>query len=217
LRALDRRRIDKEAERIGSEAQEGVMDPVSTSCRHGKGRRSRMKRTMVLTLAVVLSAGFAVTAQARTEAPKSHESHRHHRGVVVTFTKWVTSLPYDPSTLAGVNMAGVVGGDVGPGIFDGTVVRDDATSRPGFWLAQALYGFQGSRHAFVAYNYIAENDTVTPHTARIHGSVLGGWMKGAHVSGRYTTRDVCPIPTPGNVFGTVCIQGTLHLGFGKRH
>jgi hypothetical protein len=176
-----------------------------------------MKRAMGSLLAVVMAASIAFAAPAGGVATRSPERHRNHRGVVVTFTKWVTSLPYDPSTLAGVNMAGVVGGDVGPGIFDGTVVRDDATSRPGFWLAQALYGFQGSAHSFVAYNHITENDTTTPHTATIRGSVLGGWMKGAHVRGRYTQRDVCPIPTPGNVFGTVCFQGWLHLWFGKRH
>jgi hypothetical protein len=108
-------------------------------------------------------------------------------------------------------MAGVVGGDVGPGRYAGLVLSDDTTSRPGFWLAQALYGFFGSRHSFVAHNFITENDTTSPITARIRGVVIWGWMRGARVTGGYTMLDPCPIPTPGNVFGTVCFQGSLHL------
>jgi hypothetical protein len=170
-----------------------------------------MKRVIGLALVLVAAASFAVVAQARPAARLSHDGGWHHRGADVTFTKWVTSLPADPSTLAGVSMLGVVGGDVGPGVYHGTVIRDDTTSKPGFWLAQALYGFYGSKHSFVAYNFITENDTVTPNTATIRGIVVQGWMKGARVTGGYTTMDPCPIPTPGNVFGTVCFQGSLHL------
>jgi hypothetical protein len=108
-------------------------------------------------------------------------------------------------------MAGVVGGDVGHGRFVGAVTSDDTKSKPDFWLAQALYGFNGSEHSLVAYNFITENDKANPVTARIRGIVTGGWMAGARVSGEYTQRDPCPIPTPGNVFGRVCFQGTLHL------
>jgi hypothetical protein len=137
-----------------------------------------------------------------------------HRSANVTFTKWVTSLPGDPSTMAGISMAGVVGGDVGPGVFAGKVIRDDTTSKPGFWLAQALYGFNGSKHSFVAYNFVTENDTTSPVTATIRGVVIQGWMRGARVTGEYMRWDTCPIPTPGNVFGSVCFQGTLHLQLG---
>jgi hypothetical protein len=108
-------------------------------------------------------------------------------------------------------MAGVVGGDVGHGAFAGIVFTDDTTSRPGFWLAKAFYGFIGSKHSFVAYNRITENDGVSPITATIRGVVIAGWMNGARVTGKYTLLETCSIPTPGNVFAPSCFQGTLHL------
>ncbi len=170
-----------------------------------------MKRMIGVILAIAVAAGCAVVAQARPTAGGSLAGDRNHRSADVTFTKWVTSLPADPSTQAGVSMAGVVGGDVGPGVYAGKVIRDDTTSKPGFWLGQALYGFNGSKHSFVAYNFITENDTTTPITATIRGVVIQGWMRGARVTGEYTQFDTCPIPTPGNVLGDVCFQGTLHL------
>jgi hypothetical protein len=167
-----------------------------------------MKRMLglLLALSVVVAAGFSVAAQARPVADP-----RGHRSADVTFTKWVTSLPVNPSTLAGITMVGVVGGDVGDGTYAGIVVQDDTASRPGFWLAEALYGFFGSEHSFVVDNFITENDTLSPATATIRGVVIVGWMKGARVTGEYTQYATCPIPTPGNVFGNVCFQGTLHL------
>lgn len=175
-----------------------------------------MKRMIGVILAIAMAAGFAVVAQARPTAGGSPAGDWNHRSADVIFTKWVTSLPADPSTLAGVSMAGVVGGDVGPGVFAGKVIRDDTTSKPGFWLGQALYGFNGSKHSFVAYNFITEDDRdPSSITATIRGVVIQGWMRGARVSGEYTQFDTCPIePTLGNVFGSVCFQGTLHLQFG---
>ena len=172
-----------------------------------------MKRTMGSLLVVVLAASFAVAAQVPTMGIASPGSH-HHRSADVTFTKWVITVPPDPSTLASANMTGAVGGDVGRGTYSGIVLKDDTTSRPGFWLGQAHYGFFGSKHSFVAYNFITENDTTTPVTAKIRGVVIWGWMKGATVTGGYTLVDPCPIPTPGNVFGTGCLRGSLHLQFG---
>ena len=168
-----------------------------------------MKRMIGLALTVATAATFAVAAQARP-AGGSPDNGRH-RSADVTFTKWVTSLPADPSTLAGISMAGVVGGDVGPGVYAGKVIRDDTTSKPGFWLAQALYGFNGSKHSFVAYNFITQDNTTSPITGTIRGVVIHGWMRGARVTGEYTRLGTCPMPTPGSVFGSVCFQGTLHL------
>jgi len=170
-----------------------------------------MRRTMGLMLAVVLAAGFAATAQAGTAGKASSDRGGNRRNADVTFTKWVTRLPDDPSTLAGISMAGVVGGDVGRGTYSGMVISDDTTSRPDFWLAQALYGFKGSKHSFVAHNLITEDHTTSPITATIRGFVISGWMNGASVTGEYTLLDPCPIATPGNMFGTACFQGTLHL------
>ena len=111
-----------------------------------------MKRMIGVILAIAVAAGFAVVAQARPTAGGSPAGDRNQGSADVTFTKWVTSQPADPSTGGGTSMAGVVGGDV-----------------------------------------------------------IWGWMKGAHVTGEYRQWDTCPIPTPGNVLGDVCFQGTLHL------
>ena len=108
-------------------------------------------------------------------------------------------------------MAGVVGGDVGRGRYTGLIIGDDTTTQPGFWLGHARYEFHGRWHSFIADLHITENDMVNPVTATIQGVVTRGWLKGAQVTGQYQQWDVCPIPTPGNVLGTTCFQGTLHL------
>jgi hypothetical protein len=175
-----------------------------------------MKRFIrsILVLALVMSP--AVVAQAHPAAGGSPDGGRVARSADVAFTKWVIALPTDPSTtLAGASMAGVVGGDVGSGTYAGIVLEDDRVSMPGFWLADAQYGFFGSAHSFVALNSITEDDTASPVTATISGTVIWGWMKGARVTGGYTLLNPCPIPTPGNAFGTVCFQGTLHLQLGR--
>jgi hypothetical protein len=128
----------------------------------------------------------------------------------VTFTKWITSLPANPPSSAGVSMAGVVGGAVGEGRYAGFVISDDL-SVPGFWFGHARYEFHGEEHSFIADVHVTENDTTNPATAVITGVVTRGWLKGAPLTGEYTVMPVCPIATPGNVFGTLCFQGTLHI------
>ena len=58
-----------------------------------------MKRMMglLLALAVLVAASVAVVAQARPAGTASPADGRNHRSADVTFTKWVTSLPADPS------------------------------------------------------------------------------------------------------------------------
>lgn len=135
----------------------------------------------------------------------------------MTFTKWVTSLPANPPSMAGVSMAGVVGGAVGDGRYAGQVLSDNLTV-PGFWLANAHYEFHGEEHTFIANVHVTENDTLNAATATITGVVTQGWLKGKQVTGNYTVMPVCPIATPGNVFGTLCFQGTLqiHVGDGTK-
>ncbi len=173
-------------------------------------------RSRRVVASLVLAAVLAAVPMSVTSAALADGSGDHHRDADVTFTKWITSLPADPSTLAGVHMAGVVGGDVGRGRYRGRVLGDDTTSRPGFWLGHARYGFHGSRHAFIANVHITENDTVNPVTATIRGKVTRGWLRGARVTGHYTQHDSCPIATPGNVLGTICFKGALHLELADR-
>ncbi len=106
-----------------------------------------------------------------------------------------------------LNMAGVVGGDVGPGTYTGEVIS--ANSVGNITSIQALYHFNGSKHAFTAELNITQDESAG--TATITGHVTEGWLKGASVTGEYTVLAVCPIETPDNAQGTVCYQGTLHV------
>ena len=182
-----------------------VLKTMETIVRSFKGWR--------MLFALVLIASFAVAptqlALADAGGVKGHTFD-------VTFTKWVTSLPVNPPSNAGVSMAGVVGGAVGEGRYAGKVLSDDL-SVPGFWLAHARYEFYGEKHSFIADVHVTENDTTNPATAVITGVVTRGWLKGSQLTGGYTVMSVCPITTPGNVFGTLCFQGTLHIHRGSDH
>jgi hypothetical protein len=184
---------------------EGIVPPVTSR-----------KRSFALTLiAVVAILSLSLGAGAARANGGRHD--HHHHGADATFTKWATTLPADPSTSAGVLMIGVVGGDVGRGRYAGEIISDDTVSQPGFWLGHVTYEFHGHKHTFIADLHITEDDrTPTLITATIEGVVTQGWLEGAHVTGHYRRWDTCPIPTPGNVYGTVCFQGTLHLQFGDR-
>ena len=158
---------------------------------------------LVLMLILAFAAAPAQLVRADSGGERSHTFN-------VTFTKWITSEPANPPSVAGVSMAGVVGGDVGDGLYAGKVLSDDL-SVPGFWLGHARYEFYGKKHSFIADVHIVEDDTTDPATAVVTGVITDGWLKGANVTGTYTVIPVCPIATPGNVFGTVCIPGTLRI------
>src|SRR4249919_417420 len=115
-----------------------------------------------------------------------------------TFTKYIFNYPF---------MKGVVGGDVGTGTYAGEVLNlstvGDITS------VEALYHFNGGTHSFTAHVFVTQNDVAG--TATITGQVTDGWLKGAGVSGEYNVYGVCPISTPGNIEGTRCYQGMLHI------
>lgn len=122
-----------------------------------------------------------------------------------TFTKWVTTSPPAPGVLA--NMVGVVGGEVGPGTYTGEVIRVNTMGN--ITSIEAVYHFNGSRHAFTAELNVTQDETAG--TATITGYVTEGWLKGASVTGEYTVLAVCPMETPDNAYGTLCFQGTLHV------
>jgi len=163
---------------------------------------------LVLVVASLFAVAPAQSALADAGGVKGHTFD-------FTFTKWVTSAPNYPS-LAGAIMAGVVGGDVGNGVYAGEVISDDLTV-PGFWLAKAQYEFYGKKHSFIADVHVTQNNTTG--TAVITGVITQGWLKGAQLTGEYTVMSPCPIATPGNAFGTLCFQGTLqvHRGGGSEH
>ena len=149
-------------------------------------------------LGLVLVATTAGAALASNSDAKGHTFDD-------TFTKWVTTSPPAEGVVA--NMVGVVGGDVGPGTYAGEVLSVNTVGN--ITSIEALYHFNGSKHAFTAELNVTQDESAG--TATITGHVTEGWLKGASVTGEYTVLAVCPIETRDNAQGTVCYQGTLHV------
>jgi hypothetical protein len=173
-----------------------------------KGLSSKGWR-MLVALVLMVTSLFAL---APTQLALADSGGMHGHTFDFTFTKWVTTPPAFYPSLAGVFMAGVVGGDVGNGRYAGLVLNDNLTQMPNYWIANARYEFYGKKHSFIADVHVVENETLG--TAVITGVITQGWLKGAQITGGYTIMSVCPIATPGNVFGTLCFQGTLHVHMG---
>ena len=160
---------------------------------------------------------LAVLRRERAEAAERDRLNRtQDAGAIrhVTFTKWASSLPSNPPSSVGSSFSGVVGGDVGSGRLAGEVLSDGEFV-PRFWLGHARYEFYGEKHSFIADVHVTENHTTDPATAVITGVITQGWLKGAQLAGEYMVMPACSIPTPGNVFGTLCFQGTLHVDGGS--
>ena len=170
-----------------------------------KGRSIKVWR-MLFALVLVVTSLFAV---APAQFARADEGGMQGHTFDFTFTKWVTSWPVNYPSMEGASMAGVVGGDVGNGRYAGEVLSDDLSQEPDLWLANARYEFYGKKHSFIADVHVTQNNTTG--TAVITGVVTQGWLKGAQLTGEYTVMPECPIATPGNVFGTLCFQGTLHV------
>jgi hypothetical protein len=142
----------------------------------------RFRAGLVLSLATVA----LLTASLGAGIATAGEGHR-----AATFTKYVTEWP---------SMAGVVGGSVGDGTFDGTVI--DYAPGP-TTLITAIYHFDGSHHEFTARMHVEQ----TGLHAVLVGVVTDGWGKGKLVSGSYDqiTCDLSGGPTD-------CFQGFLEFG-----
>jgi hypothetical protein len=161
-------------------------------------RRFQPFRGWGILLGLVLVATTAGAAVASSADTKGHTFDN-------TFTKWVTSSP--PAAGVVANMAGVVGGDVGPGTYAGEIISVNTVGN--ITSIHALYHFNGSKHTFTAELNVTQDETAG--TATITGRVTEGWLKGSTVTGEYNVLAVCPIETPDNVYGTVCFQGALHI------
>jgi hypothetical protein len=117
--------------------------------------------------------------------------------VEAIFLKWLTSFP---------NMEGVVSGDPGAGLFAGEVLKRTETKH--FIKIEALYHINGKDFQFTAHNHILQDKKTG--TAVIHGVVVDGAMKGAHVRGQYQMIAPCGIiNAQQGDGGDVCYQGTL--------
>jgi hypothetical protein len=127
------------------------------------------------------------TTQADDHGQRGNQDHRDAKS---TFTKWVTSWP---------NMAGIVGGAVGDGVFTGEVLLyspGDVTK------IEALYHFTGPKHSFTALVHVEQ----TGLKAVIIGVVTDGWLKGHAVEGEYTQ-----ITLEHDGITTAAYQGTLEI------
>ena len=148
--------------------------------------------------------GFVLVATTAGAALAYHNDAKGHT-FDSTFTKWVTTSPPAPGVIA--NMVGVVGGDVGPGAYQGAIISLNTVGN--ITSVHALYHFNGSKHAFTADLHVTED--ASAGTATITGYVTEGWLKGSSVTGEYTVLAVCPMETPDNAYGTLCLQGALHI------
>jgi hypothetical protein len=167
----------------------------------------RISRNQLLAalLGLAVVAGIAALTLSSTSSPAPVSAAGGTN--VATFTKWVTdtdfpAFPWD--------MQGVVGGDVGNGTFTGEVVSRDPTVANGqITKIVANYHFHGSAHSLTALLDVTQNNETGK--AVLKGVVTDGWSDGSLVHGEYETMAVCPISTPGNIFGTTCFQGTLRI------
>ena len=137
-------------------------------------------------------------------------SANENRNANMTFTKWVTDtdhpvFPWD--------MQGIVGGDVGQGAYAGEVltrVDDGTTTR-----IHALYHFNGKKHSFTADLEVTQTNATG--AAVLSGVISDGWLKGNSVSGQFATLPSCDVPTPANIFGSLCFKGTLTIERGSKN
>lgn len=150
-------------------------------------------------LSAILLLGQMPAALAQANA-RSGEAFEHRKGLEVGFTKWATDWP---------NMAGLVGGDAGGGLFAGEILEyehTDALDR-----IEALYQVRGSRRQFTARVTVVQNNN--NGTARIMGVVVSGAFTGKRVRGDYQVIAPCPVlNTQSGFLPDVCFQGTLTIG-----
>ncbi len=83
-------------------------------------------------------------------------------------------------------MAGVVGGDVGTGVYVGEVFKMSTDNVTGVTEIVAFYHFNGPTHSFTALVHILQAGTVTGSKAVIGGGVTDGWLRGHAVEGEFT-------------------------------
>jgi hypothetical protein len=164
-----------------------------------------MKIINVLKFAVPAALAVAVLFQTSVTRADDH-GKKGNRDAKVTFTKWITAFPNQPGLIA--NMAGVVGGDVGDGVFTGEVLKMDYVTVPGVTEIVAFYRFTGTKHSFTALNHIVQTGT----KAVITGVVTDGWLKGHAVEGEYTQITLVHDGITSDAY-----QGTLEIERDSNH
>jgi hypothetical protein len=160
------------------------------TARPGMGSGARALALTVVMLLLTLSLGAGTTLA---------DGGLQHRNAENTFTKWISAYP---------EMAGVVGGDVGSGMYSGEILALDVTATG--LVIDAMYHFSGSRHTFTALVHVVQTGFIDGSTAVITGHVTSGWLRGSPVEGAYT-QIACSQAQSGS-----CFQGTLDILRGSR-
>jgi hypothetical protein len=163
-------------------------------------RTQNLFASFVIAMLLLLSVSPALAGGLRETADQQNKFRGH---VEVIFTKWITDLP---------NMAGIVSGDVGGGVFAGEILNAENTATTS--KIEALYHINGGAFKFTAHNFITQNNL--KGTAVINGVVTDGPLKGARVRGEYQVISPCGIVNAQNgAAGDVCFQGTLSIRAGS--
>lgn len=149
-----------------------------------------------------LSAATMLVGLALSAGAVSAAGGQDSRNAENTFTKWRTTEP--PVAPVLINMAGVVGGDVGTGTFTGEVL----SYVPGTpTVIDALYHFHGSIHSFNASVHVVQ----TGANAVISGYVMDGWLKGNQIDAGYAV-----ITCSHDGISDTCFQGWLDILRGSK-
>lgn len=165
-----------------------------------------MKINKKLTFTALAALAVALVVQTSiTRADAQGKRDQHGQQAQVTFTKCVTFLPASPCPPYRADMAGVVGGEVGEGIFTGKLLVVNAMDvEAGVAKLEALYHFEGSEHSFTALVHIEQRGSTPGSKAVISGVVTQGWLKGHAVEGEFTA------------IGGGCFEGTLAIARDSR-
>jgi len=153
-------------------------------------------------------AALAVTLLFQTPVTRADEhgkGDQDRRDARATFTKWVTAFPNLPGEI--LDMAGVVGGDVGNGTFSGEVLfYNPGPTVTSVTHIVAFYHFNGPKHSFSALVNVVQTGSGPGTKAVITGVVTDGWLKGHAVAGKYT-EGTCGTPSMPCYTGTLEIDG----------
>jgi hypothetical protein len=161
-------------------------------------KTTRIRGAVAVVCAVmVLIQAPAASAQGQQ---RNGEAIEHRRGLEIVFTKWLTDWP---------NMAGLVSGDAGGGLYAGEILAYDHTDAVD--RIDALYHIRGGARRFTARVTVVQNNS--KGMARISGVVMSGAFTGKRVRGDYQVIAPCPVlNTQTGALPDVCFQGTLTIG-----
>ena len=140
-----------------------------------------------------------LTAVGSARLGSDGDEGQDRRGIEVSFTKWVTIVPGYPQ------MEGFTGGDV-TGSFSGEILVAQTTTDNGITRLEAVYEVHAGRRSFTALVQGGQNNLTG--SARLDGTVLGGWRTGDRVHVKY---DVIHCAEP-NAFQGICFRGLIRIG-----